>query len=64
MTIKKIEKKISKVAFKFEGDVKGKISVHDFNLLKKISEGAFGAVYLVQMKETGEYFAMKVVDYI
>ena len=31
--------------------------------MKKIAEGAFGAVYLAQLKKSGEHFAMKVVDY-
>ena len=64
MPIRKLEKKIDRSDYQFEKDFQGKISIHDFKLLKKIAEGAYGAVYLVQMKETEEYFAMKVIDYI
>ncbi|GJJ76388.1 hypothetical protein EMPS_08747 [Entomortierella parvispora] len=38
-----------------------KISVNSFLILKTIGHGAFGVVKLVQEKETGLYFAMKVM---
>lgn len=36
-------------------------TIKDFKLIKPISKGAFGAVYLVQKRTTGDYFAMKVL---
>lgn len=37
------------------------LSIRDFEIIKPISKGAFGSVYLVKKKATGEYFAMKVL---
>jgi len=31
-------------------------------VLKKIGAGGFSVVYLVKKKDTGKYFAMKVID--
>ncbi|PVU89187.1 hypothetical protein BB559_005204 [Furculomyces boomerangus] len=36
-------------------------SIDDFVLLKPISKGAYGSVYLAKKKATGEYFAIKVL---
>ncbi|OMJ25022.1 Serine/threonine-protein kinase ppk18 [Smittium culicis] len=36
-------------------------SIDDFLLLKPISKGAYGSVYLAKKKSTGEYFAIKVL---
>ncbi|OLY80282.1 putative serine/threonine protein kinase IRE, partial [Smittium mucronatum] len=36
-------------------------SIDDFTLLKPISKGAYGSVYLAKKKSTGEYFAIKVL---
>ncbi|KAK7205226.1 hypothetical protein BZA70DRAFT_176590 [Myxozyma melibiosi] len=36
-------------------------SIRDFEVIKPISRGAFGSVYLTKKKNTGEYFAMKVL---
>ena len=33
----------------------------DFRILKVIGRGSFGKVFLVEKKETGEIFAMKVL---
>lgn len=38
-----------------------RVSVNSFHLVKTIGHGAFGVVKLVQEKETGLYFAMKVM---
>lgn len=37
------------------------ISVSAFYINKVIGRGSFGKVFLVQSKETGEFFAMKVL---
>ncbi|KAI5289406.1 rim15, signal transduction response regulator [Ascosphaera aggregata] len=36
-------------------------SIKDFEIIKPISKGAFGSVYLSRKKSTGEYFAIKVL---
>lgn len=36
-------------------------SIKDFEIIKPISKGAFGSVYLTKKKTTGEYFAIKVL---
>ena len=36
-------------------------SIKDFEVIKPISRGAFGSVYLSKKKRTGEYFAIKVL---
>lgn len=36
-------------------------SIKDFEVIKPISRGAFGSVYLAKKKATGEYFAIKVL---
>lgn len=36
-------------------------SIKDFEIIKPISKGAFGSVYLAKKKLTGEYFAIKVL---
>ncbi|KAJ2691435.1 rim15, signal transduction response regulator [Coemansia sp. RSA 1285] len=36
-------------------------SINDFTLLKPISKGAYGSVYLAKKRTTGEYYAIKVL---
>ena len=36
-------------------------SIKDFDVIKPISKGAFGSVYLTRKKSTGDYFAIKVL---
>jgi len=36
-------------------------SIKDFEIIKPVSKGAFGSVYLSKKKSTGEYFAIKVL---
>ncbi|KAK2949047.1 putative serine/threonine protein kinase [Blattamonas nauphoetae] len=38
------------------------VSIEDFDVKKKISRGAFGRVYLVKKKTTGDLYAMKEMD--
>ncbi|ORX83200.1 kinase-like protein, partial [Basidiobolus meristosporus CBS 931.73] len=37
------------------------ISIKDFEIIKPISKGAFGSVFLAKKRTTGEYFAIKVL---
>ena len=37
-------------------------SIADFDMLKPISKGAYGSVYLCRKKKTGDYYAMKVLS--
>jgi len=37
------------------------ISIKDFDILKPISKGAFGSVYLAKKNTTGDFFAIKVL---
>jgi serine/threonine protein kinase len=39
------------------------ISIEDFDFLKMISKGAFGRVWLVQRKATGDMYAMKIINF-
>ena len=39
-----------------------KVTIHDFNIIKPISKGAFGRVYLVSKKNTGDLYAAKVLS--
>jgi serine/threonine-protein kinase RIM15 len=36
-------------------------SIKDFEIIKPISKGAFGSVYLAKKKSTGDYYAIKVL---
>lgn len=36
-----------------------KMTIEDFKIHKVIGRGSFGKVYLVQLKSSGEFFAMK-----
>ncbi|KAJ2806792.1 rim15, signal transduction response regulator [Coemansia guatemalensis] len=36
-------------------------SIHDFDLLKPISKGAYGSVYLAKKRSTGDYYAIKIL---
>ena len=38
-----------------------KVSNESFENIKVIGRGSFGKVYLVRKKDTGEYFAMKIL---
>jgi serum/glucocorticoid-regulated kinase 2 len=39
----------------------GKISNDNFENIKVIGRGSFGKVYLVKKKDSGEFFAMKIL---
>ncbi len=41
--------------------MKSRLSIRDFEIIKPISKGAFGRVYLAKKKKTGDYFAIKVL---
>jgi len=39
------------------------VSLKDFELIKFLGKGAFGTVWLVKKKATGDFYAMKVVEW-
>lgn len=39
------------------------ISTDDFDFIKPIGKGAFGRVWLVKRKSTGDSYAMKVINF-
>ena len=43
------------------GLVKNATSIHDFEILKPISKGAYGRVFLAQKKTTKDIYAIKVL---
>lgn len=42
-------------------NVKASTSIKDFDIIKPISKGAFGSVYLAKKRNTGDYYAIKVL---
>jgi len=46
-----------------DSDNSEEITVNDFEFLKMIGKGAYGKVWLVKRKATGDLFAMKIVEY-
>jgi len=38
------------------------IGIHDFDFVKMINKGAFGRVWLVKRKKTGDIYAMKIIN--
>ena len=46
---------------KYNEEANKKICIDDFKLVKVIGKGSFGKVTLVQHKESGDHFAMKVL---
>eukprot|EP00842_Homolaphlyctis_polyrhiza_P002657 jgi/Hompol1/3392/HPOL_006503-RA len=36
-------------------------SIKDYEVIKPISKGAFGSVYLAKKRATGDYFAIKII---
>ncbi|KAA1064869.1 hypothetical protein PGT21_017813 [Puccinia graminis f. sp. tritici] len=43
------------------GKNKAVVSIKDFDMLKSISQGAFGQVWLAKKKTTGDYYAIKIL---
>lgn len=39
------------------------MGIEDFQFLKFLGEGAYGKVYLVKKKATGDIYAMKIVNF-
>lgn len=39
------------------------IGIKDFDFIKLISKGAFGRVWLVKRKLTGDVYAMKIINF-
>ena len=55
------EKRISNTIYVGPREAVKEVSLQDFQVIKKIGEGAFAKVFLVKMIETESFFAMKVV---
>jgi hypothetical protein len=56
------EQELKKIEQENSRKLRQKISVKDFENIKLIGRGAFGEVRLVRKKDTGEYFAMKIMN--
>jgi len=39
------------------------MGIEDFDFLRFLGQGAYGKVYLVRKKSTGDNYAMKIVDF-
>ena len=39
------------------------IGIEDFEFIKFIGQGAYGKIYLVRKKQTGDFYAMKIIDF-
>jgi len=39
------------------------IDIDDFQFIKRLGQGAYGKVYLVKKKQTGDIYAMKIIDF-
>jgi len=39
------------------------LEIDDFEFIKLLGQGAYGRVYLVRKKSTGDKYAMKIVDF-
>ena len=39
-----------------------KVTLDDFDLVRLVGKGAFGKVWQVRRKDTGEIFALKILD--
>lgn len=45
-----------------EKNLPKKVDFSHFKIMRKIGAGGFSVVYLVKKRDTGKYFAMKVID--
>jgi protein-serine/threonine kinase len=54
-------RKILEIVEKFKG-LNNEVTVEDFGALSLLGKGVFGEVYLVKHKQTGNLYAMKVLD--
>lgn len=43
--------------------IRAYIGIKDFDFIKLISKGAFGRVWLVKRKLTGDLYAMKIINF-
>ena len=42
---------------------RNKVGIEDFDFIKLLGQGAYGKIYLVQKKATGDRYAMKILDF-
>ena len=57
------EQRFDNDKFGFDGKNEDSVTINDFLFIKLISKGAFGRVWLVKRKVTGEYYAMKIINF-
>lgn len=57
------ESNLKRCAKKQEDGLISIITISDFEFVKIISKGAYGRVWLVRRKITGDYYAMKIIDF-
>ena len=57
------EQQIDNIRFNIDNKNEDSVTVNDFSFIKLISKGAFGRVWLVKRKITGEYYAMKIINF-
>jgi len=60
-TLSRAQGKDGREESKYSESKNDKICIDDFKLIKVIGKGSFGKVTLVEHKESGDYFAMKVL---
>ena len=49
-------------AFLLQASPEPKVGLKDFIFLKNIGVGGFSLVYLVRKKDTGKFYALKLID--
>jgi protein kinase A len=47
----------------FSDKKKNNVTLADFEMLKKIGEGGYGYVMLVRQKDTGDFYALKIIRF-
>ena len=50
----------SQITGQIQGSATGSVKISDFRILKPVSRGAFGRVYLAKKKDSGHIYAIKV----
>lgn len=56
-----MESSVSSRTSQMNGKFKDRTSIEDFEIIKPISRGAFGRVFLAKKRVTGDLFAIKVM---
>jgi serine/threonine protein kinase len=59
-----LENSVNSRTSQLNGKFKDRTSIEDFEIIKPISRGAFGRVFLAKKRVTGDLFAIKVMSCI